>query len=73
MDRAAPVFTLAVSDVIMFGEMLAHMRVLASFIGHDVRATAHMRLDDRQQIGSGGSFNVERARTRPRDGAQSRS
>lgn len=63
VDRPASVFAFAVRHVVVFGEMLTQMRILASLIGHDVRNAVHVRFDDRQQVGGGGSFDVERART----------
>lgn len=60
MDGAAHILACAVANVIMLGEELAEMRVLAGFIGHDMGARGDIRLDDRQQIGRGGAAHMER-------------
>lgn len=60
VDFAAPILASAMGDEIMLGEVFGDLAVLPGFVGHDVRTTVHVRLDDGQQIGGGSSAYMER-------------
>jgi hypothetical protein len=59
VDDPRPIFPGAVTNEIVFSEVLGEVSVLPGFVGHDVGSGVHIGLDDGEQIGGGGSTNME--------------
>jgi hypothetical protein len=59
VDDPPPIFPGAVTNEIVFSEVLGEMGVLPGFVGHAVGSGVHIGLDDGKQIGGGGSTNME--------------
>lgn len=61
VDGASAIFASAVSHVLLAGEVLAKVRVLAGFVRHDRRLLGDVGADDRHQLRSCGAIDMERA------------